>query len=117
MADEFRLATDAENVDVKAFARHFEHPGEEDEPTRRAVLYVVATMSFPDSGWTVRIEPVEGTGQEEWMLLEDPPAFQDRDRTYLIACGTTEHEVANVPETVLVRHGDQVTRVPVTPWD
>lgn len=117
MADEFRLATDAQNVDVKAFARHFEHPGEEDEPARRAVLYVVATMSFPDSGWQVRIEPVEGTGQEEWMLLEDPPGFKDRDRTYLIACGTTEHEVAKVPETILVRHGDQVTRVSVAPWD
>lgn len=117
MPDEFRLATDAQNVDVKAFARHFEHPGEEDEPPRRAVLYVVATMSFPDSGWQVRIEPVEGTGQEEWLLLEDPPGFKDGDRTYLIACGTTEHEVDRVPETIRVQHGDQVTRVSVAPWD
>lgn len=118
MADEFRLAVDAENVEFKAFSRHFEHPGEEDEPSRRAVVYVAATMSFPDSGWSVEIVPVEGTDFEEWMLLEDPPGFGDHNRTYVIASGSSEHEIERVPETIRVRHGDDiVARVSVVPWD
>lgn len=118
MANEFRLAIEAQNVEFKAFSRHFEHPGEEDEPARRAVLYVVATMSFPDSGWQVEMVPVEGTKFEEWMLLEDPPGFGDHNRTYQIAAGSSEHEVDAVPETIKVRYGDdKVTRVSVQPWD
>lgn len=118
MADEFRLAMDAENVEFKAYARHFEHPGEEDEPTRRALIIVVATLSFPDSGWNVMITPVEGTEDDEWILLEDKPGFQDRDRTYYAVAGSSEHEVERVPETIRVRHGDdEITRVSVVPWD
>lgn len=118
MADEFRLAVDSQNVEFKAFARHFEHPGEEDEPSRRAILTVVASLTFPDSGWNVLITPVEGTDNEEWVLLEDPPGFKDRDRTYYSACGNTEHEIEKVPKTVRVRHGeDEITRVSVVPWD
>lgn len=118
MADEFRLAVDAQDVDFKAYARHFEHPGEEDEPARRAILIVLATMSFPDSGWNVMITPVEGTENEEWLLLEDPPGFKDGDRTYYSTSGNTEHEVEAVPKTIRVRHGeDKISRVSVVPWD
>lgn len=118
MADEFRLAVDAQDVDFKAYARHFEHPGEEDEPARRAILIVLATLTFPDSGWNVMITPVEGTEFEEWILLEDPPAFRDANRTYYSTSGNTEHETAAVPKTIRVRHGeDKITRVSVVPWD
>lgn len=118
MANEFRLAVEAQNVEFKAFARQFEHEGEEDEPSRRAVVYLIATMSFPDSGWQVVVAPVEGTGAEEWVLMEDPPGFGDRNRTFIIASGSSEHEVESVPETLKVRLGDdRVTRVSVVPWD
>lgn len=118
MPDEFRLAIDAQDVEFKAFARHFEHPGEEDEPSRRAILTVVASLTFPDSGWNVMITPVEGTADEEWILLEDKPGYQDGNRTYYSTCGNTEHEVEAVPNTVRVRHGeDKITRVSVVPWD
>lgn len=118
MADEFRLAIDAQNVEFKAYARHFEHPDEEDEPTRRVILIVLATLTFPDSGWNVMVTPVEGTAAEEWILLEDPPGFEDGNRTFYSACGTTEHEVEAVPKTIAVRHGrDELTRVSVVPWD
>jgi len=117
MADKFRLATEAQDAELKAYARHFEHRGEEDESPRRAVLYVIATVSFPDSGWNLRIEPIEGTDQQEWVLLEDPPGFRDTDRSYLIACGSTEREVEAVPKTIVVKHHDQTTRVSVVPWD
>lgn len=117
MPDEFRLASAAENVEFKAYARHFEHPGEDEEERRRAVLYVVATLSFPDSGWNVEIVPVEGE-VDEWMLLEDPPGYGDHSRTYYVAAGNTEHQIADVPETISVRHGeDEITRVSVVPWD
>lgn len=119
MTDEFRLAVDAQNVELKAYARHFEHPGEEDEgdETRHAVLIVLATMSFPDSGWNVIVTPVEGTRAEEWIVLEDAPSFRDRQRSFYSAVGNTLHQVGEVPETVKVKYGDEVTRVSVTPWD
>lgn len=120
MADEFRLAFAAENVEFKAYARHFEHPGEEDEPTRRAVLLVVATLSFPDSGWNVIVTPVEGTRAEEWMLLEDEPPYRDHARTFYAAAGNTDHEIDEIPKTVKIRYGkdgEEVTRVNVVPWD
>jgi len=119
MADEFRFAVEAENVEFKAFARHFEHREENEEEQRRAVLYAVATMSFPDSGWQVELVQVEGN-PDEWILLEDPPGFGDRQRTYLIASGSSLHEVAEVPETIVVRYGEngeETTRVSVVPWD
>lgn len=117
MPDEFRLALDAESVEFKAYARQFENRGEEDEPARRAVLYVIGTMTFPDSGWRVRLEPVEGSEDEEWVLLEDVPGYRDMNRTYLIACGTSERELEAVPETIVVRFGDETKRVSVAPWD
>jgi len=117
MPTEFRLAVEAQNVEFKAFARQFEHPGDEDEPPRRAVVYLIATMSYPDSGWQVTVAPVEGTHAEEWVLLEDPPGFGDRHRTFVIASGVSEHEVEAVPKTLKVRYADNVTRVSVVPWD
>ena len=119
MADEFRSAVEAENVEFKAFARHFEHREENEEEQRRAVLYAVATMSFPDSGWQVELVQVEGN-PDEWILLEDPPGYGDRQRTYLIASGSSLHEVEEVPKTIVVRHGvhgEETTRVSVAPWD
>lgn len=119
MANEFRSAVEAENVEFKAFARHFEHREENEEEQRRAVLYAVATMSFPDSGWQVELVQVEGN-PDEWILLEDPPGYGDRQRTYLIASGSSLHEVAEVPETIVVRFGEdgkETTRVSVVPWD
>lgn len=119
MPDDFRLAVDAQNVELKAYARHFEHPEEEAEgdETRHAVLIVVASMSFPDSGWNVIVTPVEGTRAEEWIVLEDPPSFRDEQRTFYAVAGNTLHQVAEVPETIRVKYGDQVTRVSVAPWD
>jgi len=119
MADEFRSAIDAEDVEFKAYARHFEHREENEEEQRRAVLYAVATVSYPDSGWQVELVQVEGN-PDEWILLEDPPGFGDRQRTYLIASGSSLHEVAEVPETIVVRYGEngeETTRVSVVPWD
>jgi len=119
MADEFRSAVAAENVELKAYARHFEHRDENEEERRRAVIYAVATMSFPDSGWQVELVQVEGH-TDEWLLLEDSPGFGDRQRTYLIASGTSLHEVEEVPKTIVVRYGEdgqQTTRVSVAPWD
>jgi len=119
MATEFRSAIEAENVEFKAYARHFEHPGENEEEQRRAVIFAVATMSYPDSGWQVNLVQVEGN-PEEWILLEDPPGYGDKQRTYLIASGSSLHEVEKVPETILVRYGkdgEETTRVSVVPWD
>jgi hypothetical protein len=119
MADEFRAAIDAEDIEFKAYARHFEHREEDEGEQRRAVLYAVATMSYPDSGWQVNLVQVEGHA-DEWILLEDPPGYGDKHRTYLIASGTSLHEVAEVPETIVVRYGvdgKETTRVSVVPWD
>ncbi|RMH16217.1 MAG: hypothetical protein D6696_18730 [Acidobacteria bacterium] len=114
-AQEFEPAVEAENVEYKAFARHFEHE-EADEPGRRAVLFVFATMSFPDSGWEVTLVPQAGE-VDTWRLLADRPGFRDGDRTYYVACGSTEHEIDAVPKTVRVINGEEITRVSVVPWD
>jgi hypothetical protein len=119
MANEFRAAIDAEDVEFKAYARHFEHREENEEERRRAVLYAVATLSYPDSGWQVALAQVEGK-PEEWILLEDPPGFGDRQRTYLSASGSSLHEVEEVPKAIVVRwgrEGEESTRVSVVPWD
>jgi len=119
MADEYRAAIAAEDIEFKAYARHFEHRDEDEAEQRRAVLYAVATMSYPDSGWQVNLVQVEGH-PDEWILLEDPPGYGDKHRTYLIASGTSLHEVAEVPETIVVRYGvdgKETTRVSVVPWD
>lgn len=119
MPNEFRAAIDAEDVEFKAYARHFEHREEDDAEQRRAVVYVVATMSYPDSGWQVELVQVEGH-PDEWILLEDAPGFGDRQRTYLIAAGTSLHGVEEVPKSIVVRHGQEgreTTRVSVAPWD
>lgn len=110
---EFRPAH-PESVEYKAFARHFDHPDE--QPDRRAILFVVATMSYPDSGWEVTI--VQQAGEPDtWRLLEDEPGYRDGDRTYYVACGSTEHEIEEVPRTIRVVTGEGSTRVSVVPWD
>jgi len=114
-AQEFEAAADAENVEYKAFARQFEHE-ESDEPGLRAVLYVVATLTFPDSGWQVLLVPQAGE-VDTWHLLADKPGYRDQDRTYYIASGSSEHEVADVPKVIRVLNGETVTRVSVVPWD
>lgn len=119
MANEYRSATAAENVDFKAYSRHFEHREENEEEQRRAVIFAVGTMSFPDSGWQVELVQVEGH-VDEWILLEDPPGYGDKERTYAIASGTSLHEVEEVPKTIVVRYGEEgqeTTRVSVAPWD
>jgi hypothetical protein len=119
MPNEFRMAVEAENVEFKAYARHFEHPRENEEEQRRSVIFAVATMSYPDSGWQVELVQVEGK-PEEWILLEDPPGFGDEQRTYLIASGSSLHEVEQAPKTIVVRYGvdgEETTRVSVVPWD
>lgn len=113
MPDEF-VHAEAEAVEYKAYARHFEHVGE-DEP-RMAVLYVVATLSMPDSGWRFVVVPQEGD-PETWRLFGDAPPFTDGDRTYYIASGTTEHELDAVPTSIVVVDAKGPTRVSVVPWD
>jgi hypothetical protein len=119
MADKFRSAVDAEDVEFKAYSRHFEHRDDDEADRRRAVIFAVATMSYPDSGWEVTLVQVEGK-PDEWMLLEEPPGFDDKRRTYLIASGSSRCGVEEVPKTIVVRHGvdaGQTTRVSVAPWD
>ena len=110
---EFRPAN-PEAVEYKAYARHFDHPDE--KPDRRAVLYIMATMTYPDSGWEVMLVPQAGE-PDTWRLLEDEPGFRDNDRTYYVACGSSEHELEAVPKTVRVIEADSSTRVSVVPWD
>jgi len=119
MANEFRSAVDAQDLEFKAYSRQFEHRDEDEEEQRRAVIFAVATMSYPDSGWQVALTQVEGK-PDEWILLEDPPGYGDRHRTYLIASGSSLHPVEEVPKTIVVRHGEnaqETTRVSVAPWD
>lgn len=115
MPNEFEPALEAESVEYKAYMRQFEHE-EDDEPSRRGVLYVIATLSFPDSGWEVLLVP-QADEPDTWRLLADKPSFRDGNRTYLIACGTSEHELEEVPKNVRVINGDDTTRVSVVPWD
>ena len=113
MPDEFRPAT-GEDIEYKAFARHFEHPGD-DEPNA-SVLYAVATLSKPDSGW--RFLLVEQEGEPDlWRLFEDEPVARDGDRTYYLASGSSEKELDNVPRSIAVIDGQGTTRVSVVPWD
>jgi len=116
MADEYRPAN-PEQVEYKAYARQFEHAGEADEEERRrGVLFLVATLSYPDSGWQVILVPQEGE-PDTWRLLEDEPPYRDGDRTYYIASGSSEHELEMVPKSVKVIDGRDETRVSVVPWD
>jgi hypothetical protein len=119
MAHEYRSAVEAEDVEFKAYSRHFEHREENEEEQRRAVIFAVATMAFPDSGWQVDLVQVEGH-VDEWILLEDAPGYGDKQRTYVIASGTSLHQVEEVPKTIVVRYGEdgnETTRVSVVPWD
>jgi len=119
MGNEFRSAVDAQDVEFKAYARQFEHREEDEQDRRRAVIFAVATMSYPDSGWQVALAQVEGK-PDEWILLEDPPGYGDHQRTFLIASGSSLHPVEEVPKTIVVRYGEegqQTTRVSVAPWD
>ena len=113
MPDEFRLA-DGEAIEYKAFARHFEHPGD-DEPNA-SVLYVVATLSKPDSGWTFLLVEQEGE-PDLWRMFEDQPAHSDGDRRFYVACGTSEKELDDVPRSIRVIDAEGTTRVSVVPWD
>lgn len=116
MADEFRPAT-GDDIEYKAFARPFEHPGETDEDPRRAVLYIFATLTKPDSGWNFLLVP-QADDFDTWRLLEDDPSYRDGDRTFYSACGSSEHGVEKVPKTVRILTGtDTVARVSVVPWD
>lgn len=116
MADEFRPAT-GDDIEYKAFVREFEHPEEDDESPRRSVLYVVSTLTKPDSGWTFVLVP-QADEIDTWRLLEDEPAFRDGDRSFFIVSGSSDHEIDKVPKTIRVIIGDNdVTRVSVVPWD
>lgn len=115
MADEFRPAN-PEQVEYKAYARQFEHAGEDEEEARRGVLFLIATLTYPDSGWQVILVPQEGE-PDTWRLLEDEPSYRDGDRTYYIAGGSSEHEIAAVPKSVRVIDGNDTHRVAVVPWD
>lgn len=113
MADKFLPAT-GEDIEIKAFARHFENPGD-DEPNA-SVLYTVATLSKPDSGW--RFVLVEQEGEPDlWRLLEETPTSSDGDRTYYVASGTSEKELDDVPKSIRVILADDTVRVSVVPWD
>ena len=113
MPDEFRPAT-GEDIEIKAFARHFEN-AEDDDPNA-SVLYAVATLSKPHSGW--RFLLVEQEGEPElWRLLEDAPASFDGDRTYYVACGSSEKELDDVPKSIRVILADDTVRVSVVPWE
>ena len=113
MPDELRPA-DGEAIEYKAFARHFEH--RDDDETRAAVVYVVATLSKPDTGWRFMMVEQEGD-PEVWRLFEDDPGHRDGDRTYYVACGSSEKEVDNVPRSVNVIDAEGPHRVSVVPWD
>lgn len=115
MPNELEPAVEAQSVEYRAYSRHFEHD-ETDENSQRGVLYVIATMSFPDSGWEVMLVP-QADEPDTWPLLADKPSYRDGNRTYLIACGTSEHELPDVPKNVRVINGDDVSRVSVVPWD
>lgn len=103
-----------DDIEFKAYSRAFENPG--DDERNASVLYVVATLSKPDSGWDFLL--VEQAGEPDvWRLLEDPPAFDDADRTYYIACGTSERALDAVPKSIQVITHAGTTRVSVAPWD
>lgn len=115
MPQEFRPAN-PEQVEYKAFARHFEND-ESDEASRRAVLYVFATMTYPDSGWQFLLAQ-QADEPDTWVLLEDEPGYRDADRTYYVASGSSEHELEAVPKVVRVKSAlDKITSVSVVPWD
>ena len=88
---------------------------EDDEPNA-SVLYVVATLSKPDSGW--RFLLVEQEGEPDlWRLLEEAPLSADGDRTYYVACGSSEKPLDDVPKSVRVIFADDTVRASVVPWD
>ena len=113
MPDRFTL-TDGEAVEYKAFVRFFEHSSD-DEP-RGAVLYVVMTLTKPDSGWRFLIVEQEGE-PDLWRSFQDAPASADGDRTYYGAIGTTEKEIDGIPRSIVVLDADGEHRVSVAPWD
>ncbi|MEM7049391.1 MAG: hypothetical protein AAF604_07015 [Acidobacteriota bacterium] len=97
-------------IGYRAFVRDFDH-----SDGRDGVLYVLATMSFPDGGWTAMIVP-QADKLDEWRLLVEAPPYGDGKRTYVIASGTTEHQMEHVPKVVRVCYGDDTTEVKVEPW-
>ena len=115
MAHHFRGAT-GENIEYKAYARHFEDPTETDEPARRSVLFVVATLTKADGGWEFEIVPQEGE-HDVWRFLEQPPGYDDNNRTYYIASGTSEMPLDAVLRSIAVITETGTTRVAVAPWD
>ena len=115
MPDEFFAAT-GENIEYKAYARHFENPEETDESSRVAVLYVVATLTKPDTGWTFMLTPQEGE-PDIWRFLEDAPGYRDNNRSYYIASGSAEVPVDLVPQSIGIVTETGTTRVSVAPWD
>lgn len=114
MSQVFRLAEEAEQVEYKAYTRHFSHDGEGKDD--HVVLFVVATMTYPDTGWVVNLVPQEGD-EGAWLLLEDEPAYRDNQRTFVVASGTTDHEVEKAPEKITVQAGEKKTTVSVVAWD
>ena len=115
MPNEFVAAT-GENIEYKAYVRHFENPEETDEPSRVSVLYVIATLTKPDSGWTFMLAQQEGE-PDTWRFLEDAPGYRDNNRTYYIASGTSEMPLDAVLRSIAVITETGTTRVAVAPWD
>ena len=111
MADKFRPAT-GQVIEYKAYARRFKRPGKAPDAP---VLYVVATMTYPDSGWRVILVEQEGA-PEIWRLLDEEPAHSDGKRTYYIASGSSEHVVATIPKSVTVYDARGGRRIPVLRW-
>ncbi|MEM7479891.1 MAG: hypothetical protein AAF481_01845 [Acidobacteriota bacterium] len=101
----------ASSVEYRAFVRDFDR-----QDGRDGVLYVIATMSFPDSGWTAMIVP-QADRPDEWRLLVQKPPYRDGSRTYVIASGTTEHQMEHVPKVIRVFNVSEETNVKVEPWD
>lgn len=115
MAQEF-VASTGEDVEYKAYIRQFENPEENDENPRVAVLYVVATLTKPDSGWQFMLAP-QADELDSWVLLEDAPGFRDDNRTYYIASGNREVPVDGEPKSIAVVSDEGTARVSVVPWD
>ena len=103
-----------ENVAYKAYVRHFQHVGDDDAQAK--VLYVIATLTFPDSGWQVLLVP-QADEPTVWRLLAEAPGFADGDRTYYVASGSSEHAVDAVPKELKVVDGNETTVVPVESWE
>jgi hypothetical protein len=97
-----------EAIEYKAYARTFGSGGP-------AVLSLIATCSYPTGEREIFFQ--EGSGPNQFELLENVPGIVNELVTYYMASWTSGQRLVNPPTQVKIKDAWGEHRMAVQPWD